>query len=91
MQQHVSSRPTAILYGFSRDSGSASLSPSRSGRCGSPTRMVLLDLKTQKTASVVAPGQDVFYGLAISPDNHPLLYNQSASRGTETLQVENFQ
>jgi hypothetical protein len=53
--------------------------------------MVLLDLKTQKTASVVAPGQDVFYGLAISPDNHPLLYNQSASRGTETLQVENFQ
>jgi serine/threonine protein kinase len=59
-------------------------------RARSGNELKFFDLKAQRVTSLAPLGENVFYGLAISPDQHTLLYNEVANRGTEILLVENF-
>lgn len=64
------------------------IAQARSGK-----QLRFFDFKEKTTTSLTQLNDVVpsaFDGLAISPDGHTLVYNHSASRGTEILLVENF-
>ena len=57
---------------------------------GPASGLQFFDFKTTKITNTVHLSRPLSVGLAISPDQRALLYNQADSSGTEILLVENF-